>query len=69
MDRQRQNAPVTAVEDYQRRKESIEALLAELRMKLDIHAQRASADSRNWGYPGDLGHVMEELGEIVGFLR
>ena len=33
MNSQRHNAPVTAVEDYQRRKEAIDALLAELRKK------------------------------------
>lgn len=60
--------PVTAAEDYQRRRELIDKLLAELSGKLENHAQRAAADPKNWGYPGDLGHILEKLRAINDFL-
>lgn len=69
MNNQRDNTPLTAAEDYHQRRASIEALLGELRGKLEDHGQRAAADPQNWGYSGDLGHIVEKLREINDFLR
>lgn len=68
MNSQRDNAPLLAAEDYRQRRASIDALLGELRGKLEDHAQRAAADPKNWGY-ADLGHIVEKLREINDFLR
>lgn len=69
MNSQQDNTPVTAAENYHRHRESIAILLDELRQKLEDHGQRAAADPKNWGYPGDLGHIVEKLREINDFLR
>lgn len=61
--------PNTAEENYQQRRETVDALLGELRGKLDVHAKRAAADPKNWGYAGDLGHVEEVLRDLAAFMR
>ena len=61
--------PTTAADAYQQRRQAVDALLEELRGKLDAHAQRAAADPANWGYAGDLGHVEEVLRDLAAFMR
>jgi len=69
MSETKQRRPTTAAETYRQRRETVDALLGELRGKLDAHAKRAAADSKNWGYPGDLGHVEEVLRDLAAFMR
>lgn len=61
--------PLTAADAYRQRGQAVEALLDELRGKLDAHAQRAAVDPSNWGYAGDLGHVEEVLRDLAAFMR
>lgn len=61
--------PATAADAYRQRRQAVDALLDELRGKLDTHAQRAAADPQNWGYAGDLGHAEEVLRDLAAFMR
>ena len=61
--------PTTAADEYRQRRQTVDALLDELRKKIDTHAQRAAADPSNWGYAGDLGHVEEVLRDLTAFMR
>jgi len=61
--------PTTAANTYRQRRQTVDALLEELRGKLDAHAKRAEADPKNWGYAGDLGHVEEVLRDLAAFTR
>ena len=56
--------PATAADAYRQRRQAVDALLDELRKKIDAHAQRATADPANWGFAGDLGHVEEALATL-----
>lgn len=69
MSETKQTRPTTAAETYRQRRETVDALLGELRSKLDAHAKRAAAAPQNWGYPGDLGHVEEVLRDLAAFMR
>lgn len=69
MDKRNRTSPASAAEEYRQRAQAIDALLDELRQKLDAHAARAAAAPKNWTYAGDLGHVEEVLLEIVTFMR
>jgi len=57
-----------AADAYRRRTHAIDALLEELRKKIDAHAQNAAADPADWGYAGDLGHVERALRDLVAFV-
>ncbi len=61
--------PTTAADAYRQRRQSVDALLDELRKKIDAHAQRAAADPANWGYAGDLGHAEEVLRDLAAFMQ
>ncbi len=61
--------PTTTADAYRQRRRSVNALLDELRKKIDAHAQRAAADPANWGYAGDLGHVEEVLRDLAAFMQ
>jgi hypothetical protein len=58
----------TAAEAYAARRNDIARLLDVLAMELDKHDERAKADPRNWGLPGNLGKVRSDLIDLVGFL-
>jgi len=58
----------TAAETYAPRRSDIARLLDVLEMELDKHDDRAKADPRNWGLPGNLGKVRSDLIDLVGFL-
>ncbi|MBL9030291.1 MAG: hypothetical protein JNM80_01110 [Phycisphaerae bacterium] len=58
----------TAAETYAARRSDIARLLDVLAMELDKHDERAKADPRNWGLPGNLGKVRSDLIDLVGFL-
>jgi hypothetical protein len=54
----------TATECYAARKNEIEKMIAELQSKLAAHAAEQAADSKNWGFAGDLGRIAANLKEI-----
>ena len=58
----------SARQAYDHRQRQIEALVARLRVLLAAHREEAAADRLNWGYVGDLGRVIELLGETVSAL-
>lgn len=41
-------------------------LLAHLEDHLEDHARRFAADKTNWGYVGDLNHLIETLSDLEG---
>ena len=58
----------TAPETYATRQREIAAMLEFLKCELEAHAEKAAQDPRNWGYPGDLGLVRQNLKETLVFL-
>jgi len=58
----------TAAETYAARRNDIARLLDVLEMELDKHDERAKAEPRNWGLPGNLGKVRSDLMDTVAFL-
>jgi hypothetical protein len=61
-------AKQTARELYDERRQDIARVLDWLDMELDRHRTRSKANPKDWGYPGDLGHVREKLIETLAFL-
>lgn len=58
----------TAAQTYAERRRDIDWLLETLRAELDEHAGEAADAPNNWSIAGDLGHVRNELIEIVAFM-
>ena len=58
----------TATEAYAAARNDIARLLDVLDMELAKHAERATADAKNWGFAGDLQKVRSDLIGTVGFL-
>jgi hypothetical protein len=55
----------TAKQVFIERAAEIEKQLAALKAHLANHEQRfAATENRDWGFPGSLGYVLEELREI-----
>jgi hypothetical protein len=61
------NAP-TAKRAYDHRQRVIRAHVAQLQALLREHREKAADDDLDWGYVGDLGRVIELLGETVSAL-
>lgn len=57
--------------DYKDKQDQAEWLIKQITMALKDHRRQAhlATEIGNWGYNGDLGHVNEQLTEIVKFLR
>jgi len=58
----------TARETYKQRRSDIARVLDWLDLELDRHGTDAKANPKNWGYPGDLGHIREKLIETLAFI-
>lgn len=58
----------TAHELYDERREDIARVMDWIKLELDKHKTNANANSTDWGYPGDLGHVRETLIETLSFI-
>ena len=58
----------TAAATYQIRRREIEAMIGLLQSQLDDHAREAARDPRNWGFPGDLDQISQNLRETLVFL-
>lgn len=58
----------TATETYVDRRLQIEGLLNRIQVQLKIEDTMQQADPENWGYAGDLGHVVELLTNVADFL-
>lgn len=58
----------TARELYDERRQDIARVMDWIELELDKHKNNAKANPADWGYPGDLGHVLEKLIETLAFL-
>jgi len=58
----------TASELYDERRQEIARVMDWIELELDKHKTHAKADPADWGYPGDLGHVLEKLIQTLAFL-
>jgi hypothetical protein len=56
----------TAAEAYKQQQERVAGLLKRVEAHLADHANRQAADSKNWGFVGDLTHYANQLAEILG---
>lgn len=58
----------TAGELYNERLEDIGRVMHWIELEIDKHKTNAEANPKDWGYPGDLGHVRERLIQTLAFL-
>jgi hypothetical protein len=58
----------TAAETYAARRNDIARLMDLLQMELDRDAADQKADPKNWGFPGNLDKVRNDLVELVSFM-
>lgn len=59
----------TAEQEYAKKKRECDALLRSIGKKIGRHSLRQDKDKGNWGFAGDLGHVVELLKEVDEFLQ
>lgn len=55
----------TAAECYARRSANVDRMLSKLTAAVAAHKARAGADSKNWGFAGDLDYVEATLAEAL----
>lgn len=60
---------MTAKETYHQRLTSIQKSIEILKSKLTEHNKSFEKRPGNWGYVGDLGHIDENLKNLVKFLN
>ena len=60
--------PSTATEAYLAQQALVQRLLPRIHGLLEEHEGRQIQDQGSWAYAGDLGHVREQLEEVVRFL-
>jgi hypothetical protein len=58
----------TTRELYDERSADIARVMDWIELELDKHKANAKANPADWGYPGDLGHVLEKLIQTLAFL-
>jgi hypothetical protein len=58
----------TASDQYDQHCQDIARVMDWIELELDKHKANAKANPKDWGYPGDLGHVREKLIETLAFL-
>ena len=63
-----QYSPNTPMLKYEELSVEIQQTLASLNSKLQEHQKRFSNDARNWGYVGDLEHIVSKLKQIEGYM-
>ena len=54
---------------YQENQNQIKNELTILKDKLNRHKKAYCKDSTNWGYVGDLGHILTQVKELNQFLN
>lgn len=60
---------LSANDIYNQRIERAKALLGEIEASLVQHQARQADHPRNWGYAGDVGHLVETLETAARFIR
>ena len=68
MARTKQTTKQTAAACYAERHAECQDLLQRIAQQLVRHQQEQAAAPANWGFPGDLGHVNEELAYVLASL-
>ena len=68
MARINQTATQTAASCYAERHAECQDLLKRIAQQLAQHQQEQAAEPADWGFPGDLGHVSEELAYVLASL-
>jgi ElaB/YqjD/DUF883 family membrane-anchored ribosome-binding protein len=60
---------MTAQHQYQQIRTEINSLIEQLNRLLNSKDMQAEKEPENWGHAGDLGHVKEQLTNIVNILK
>jgi hypothetical protein len=68
MQRTTKTTKQTATACYAERHAECQELLERIASRLEQHKQDQAQDPANWGYPGDLGRVSEELAYVLASL-
>jgi hypothetical protein len=58
----------TANEAYRAAREKLDRRLSELNHRIREHAERQYKDRGNWGYAGDLNHLVEVVDGLLASL-
>ena len=64
----RKHIPTECSREYAKNAAEIRSLLKVITAKVRQHGRRQRADAQNWGFPGDLSHIIHELRDIALFL-
>jgi len=68
MQRTAKTTKQTGAACYAERHAECQDLLKRIASRLEQHQQDQSKEPANWGYPGDLGRVTEELAYVLASL-
>ena len=58
----------TAAAAYRQKTATAQGLLKRIATRLADHQTRQAAEPRDWGYVGDIGHINEELAQVLAAL-
>jgi len=58
-----------AVREYADRVKEARLLLRRIDKGIGQHEREQKREPKNWGYVGDMGHVVEELNDVARFLK
>jgi hypothetical protein len=62
-------AGADAVTEYKAKSREVRKLLSDLDKAMTKHDKRQATDPMDWGFVGNLGHVVEELEEVSRFMN
>jgi hypothetical protein len=62
------NTKQTAAAAYTEKAATSQDLLKRIANRLAEHQSKQNAEPRDWGYVGDLGHINEELAQVLAAL-
>lgn len=60
------NKKQTADEAYRAAHERVSGLVKDVQKHIATHARRQAADTKNWGFVGDMNRYAELLEELLG---
>ena len=64
----KKTTPQTAAAAYSQKTATAQDLLKRIAARLAEHRTRQAAEPRDWGYVGDIGHINEELAQVLAAL-
>ena len=68
MERTTKTTKQTAAACYAERHTECQDLLKRIASRLEQHQKDQAQELAHWGYPGDLGHIAEQLAYVLAFL-